>query len=498
MCILINPDASPKVRIKNTETTEIAMKPESIRRTVLLAGRFCMAVSSIFLSLYMSSNTAAGAHRNRELQENQIDRILKNYRQIEMDLPDVAKRVRTTGELRLSTEDGEFYIILTPHDVRGPNYRAEEVVGNGFRRPVVPEAIRTYRGTVLGMRGSEARFSVRNDTLEGIILTPDEWYLVEPMRNYDPSAGRNEIVIYRASDIMPESYGTCAASLAERIDRAHEYMIPQVMEAVGSIPGIAEGTISVAEVATEADYEYVTAFGSSASANNTILDIMNQVDGIYRTQVSVSLQVAFQHAWDTAGDPYTSTAPSTMLGEFRSYWTANFSSQPFDLAHMWTGKDMDGSTIGIAYVGVVCNARSYSFGVSQRFSPSPGKYILTAHEMGHNFGASHPDQATPPQTECSNTIMNSSVGTGTNFCSYSQTEINTHTAGNPSCLATVAHSCDVNDDGQLNAIDMQSLVNVILGIVSCPGNCDTNQDGSTNVLDVQLLLNIIIGTASCP
>jgi hypothetical protein len=474
------------------------MKPELTRHTILHAARFGVIVSFIFVSFCMSSNTAVGAYRARQSQESQIDQILKHYRQIEMDLPAVARRVRTAGELTLSTEDGTFNIILTPHDVRAPQYRAEEVVGNGFRRAVVPEAIRTYRGAVLGMPGSEARFSVRNDTLEGIILTPDEWYLVEPMRNYDPSARRNEIVIYRASDIVPESYGTCAASLAERINSAHEYLIPQAMEAVGSVPAIAEASIAVADVATEADYEYVTAFGSSASANNTILDIMNQVDGIYRTQLSVSLQVVYQHTWDTASDPYTSTAPSTMLGEFRSYWTANFSSQPFDLAHMWTGKDMDGSTIGIAYVGVVCNARSYSFGVSQRFSASPGKYILTAHEIGHNFGASHPDQATPPQTECSNTIMNSSVGTGTNFCAYSQTEINAHTAENSSCLATVSHSCDVNNDGQLNTIDMQSLINVILGIVSCPGNCDTNQDGSTNVLDVQLLLNIILGTASCP
>ena len=225
---------------------------------------------------------------------------------------------------------------------------------------------------------------------------------------------------------------------------------------------------------------------------------MNQVDGIYRTQLSVSLQVIYQHAWDTADDPYTSTAPSTLLGEFRSYWTANFSSQPYDLAHMWTGKDMDGSTIGIAYVGVVCSARSFSFGISQRYTASPGKYILTAHEIGHNFGASHPDQATPVPTGCSNTIMNSSLGTGTDFCQYSQTEITSYTAQYSSCLAEVSHTCDVNDDGELNAVDMQSLINVILGMIACPGDCDTNLDGGVNVLDVQLLLNIILGVAACP
>lgn len=466
------------------------MKPELLRRTSLNAVRFSVTVSLIFVFFCVFSNPAAGAFRTVKPVENPINLILKRYRQIEMDPVDVARRVRTTGELSLSTEDGLFNILLTPHDVRAPEYRAEEVLDFGITRSVIPEPIRTYRGTVLGIPGSEARFSIRDDSFEGIVLTPDEWYLVEPMRNYDPSAAGNRIVVYRASDIIPESYGTCAVTLAEKIAKVHDYLIPQVLKA-GS-------AISVADVATEADYEYVTAFGSSASANNTILDIMNQVDGIYRTQLSVSLQVIYQHAWDTADDPYTSTAPSTLLGEFRSYWTANFSSQPYDLAHMWTGKDMDGSTIGIAYVGVVCSARSFSFGISQRYTASPGKYILTAHEIGHNFGASHPDQATPVPTGCSNTIMNSSLGTGTDFCQYSQTEITSYTAQYSSCLAEVSHTCDVNDDGELNAVDMQSLINVILGMIACPGDCDTNLDGGVNVLDVQLLLNIILGVAACP
>jgi len=124
-----------------------------------------------------------------------------------------------------------------------------------------------------------------------------------------------------------------------------------------------------------------------------------------------------------------------MLTELQNYWNANFTAVPFDLAHMWTGKDMDGGTVGIAYLSVVCGARSYSYGISQRFSPAPGKYILAAHEIGHNFGTSHPDQATPPQTDCSNTIMNSSIGTGTTFCQFSRNEISSYLAVHSSCLA---------------------------------------------------------------
>jgi hypothetical protein len=161
---------------------------------------------------------------------------------------------------------------------------------------------------------------------------------------------------------------------------------------------------------------------------------MNQVSGIYETELGITLQVSYQHTWADEEDPYVSTSSSTIIVEFRNHWNSNFYSVPYDLAHMWTGKEMDGSTVGIAYLDVVCNARSYSYGVSQRFEAAPGKYVLSAHEIGHSFGATHPDQASPPQTECSNTIMNSFVVTGVTFCAFSRDEIQSHLAENSSCL----------------------------------------------------------------
>lgn len=455
---------------------------------VLMAGTLLSFLAGAFSG---PAGLAAGAAAQ---ESRRVDRYLKRYHRMQMDFEAVARRARTTGEFILPTEDGVLDLAIAPHDVRAPEYRAEAAGENGTTHAVAPEQPRTFRGAVPGIPGSEARFSIRDDSVEGIVLTPDAWYLVEPMRNYDPDSPPDEMVVYRASDIEPQAFGTCGTALAEQISdqifEVQETLNPQILAAGASL--------SVADFATEADYEFVTAHGGSASANNAILDIMNQVDGIYRVQLSISLQVVYQHTWEVADDPYTSTAPSAMLGEFRSYWSANHNSVPFDLAHMWTGKDMDGSTIGIAYLGVACNARSYSYGVSQRFNASPGKYILTAHEIGHNFGASHTENASPPQPDCANTVMNSSVGTGTNFCPYSRTEIGSHVAQNSSCLASAGGGCDVNNDGQMNVLDLQALANAVLGIAACPGDCDGNRDGSVNALDIQLQANIILGTASCP
>jgi hypothetical protein len=452
-------------------------------------------ISGFILLLSVISCTLTFLVRNAAAQQNRmVDRYLKRYRRIQMDPIAVARRVRTTGEFSLPTDDGEFQLALVPNDVRAPRYRAEAVGTDGVTRPVIPEQLHTFRGTAPGIPGTEARFSIRDDSVEGILLTANAWYLIEPMRHYDPASPADEMVVYRASDIEPLAFGTCGTALAEQIGsqifNIQETLVPQILAA--------SGLVAVADVATEADYEYVSVLGNSASANNSILDIMNQVDGIYQMQLSLSLRVVYQHTWESSADPYSSTAPATMLNEFRSYWTTNFNSVPFDLAHMWTGKDMDGSTVGIAYLGVACNARSYSYGVSQRFNASPGKYILTAHEIGHNFGAIHTEDANPPQTDCGNTIMNASIGTGTGFCPYSRNEISTHVTQNSSCLATVSNTCDINSDGQINVLDIQSLANTILGLAACPGNCDSNKDGSVNVLDVQLQANIVLGVATCP
>jgi hypothetical protein len=76
-----------------------------------------------------------------------VDRYLKRYRRLRMDPVTVASRVRATGEFSLPTDDGEFRLTLVPNDVRAPRYRAEAVGADGVTRPVVPEQLRTFRGT---------------------------------------------------------------------------------------------------------------------------------------------------------------------------------------------------------------------------------------------------------------------------------------------------------------------------------------------------------------
>ena len=53
-----------------------------------------------------------------------------------------------------------------------------------------------------------------------------------------------------------------------------------------------------------------------------------------------------------------------------------------------SGYDLAGSTIGLAYVGVMCSQSAISVNQDQHSSYTKIGTLI-AHELGHNFGMSH-------------------------------------------------------------------------------------------------------------
>src|SRR5205814_1974620 len=125
----------------------------------------------------------------------------------------------------------------------------------------------------------------------------------------------------------------------------------------------------------------------------------NQVDGLYRQELGITFKVNYQHTWANSDDPYSATAADQMLYEFTNYWNANMSGQARDVAHMWTNRTMDGNIVGVAWLGTVCADVNHAYGVSLRFADVL-KSSISAHEIGHNFGATHPDDRNPHHELC--------------------------------------------------------------------------------------------------
>jgi hypothetical protein len=65
--------------------------------------------------------------------------------------------------------------------------------------------------------------------------------------------------------------------------------------------------------------------------------------------------------------------------------------------------------------------------------------------------------------------------------------------------ATAPCKCDLNNDTKTDALDLQIMVNAILGISTpAAGTGDLNGDGRIDALDLQILSNVILGLRSCP
>ncbi|MEM7204423.1 MAG: M12 family metallo-peptidase [Planctomycetota bacterium] len=266
---------------------------------------------------------------------------------------------------------------LRRHEMRTPGFRLLVDDGTALRE-ATPAPCTTYRGELPGGMGRVAASLVGDGTVRATILWRDAMWSVQPLRDAVPGAPGPLHVVYRQRDLdlPPVRCGTTGLAPAAPP--------PPAAAALGS-------SFEVAELAIDADEPYYRALGSSTVAvQNDVTAVMNAVDAIYQRDVRVT------HAITTiivrTAPVYTTSDPGGLLNEFRDRWNMSHGAVPRDVAHLFTGRTRYTSTIGIASLGVVCNiGRAYGLSFT-RFSSSMGSRVgLTAHELGHNWGASHCD-----------------------------------------------------------------------------------------------------------
>ena len=398
-------------------------------RTSLLLLVAATTLVAVCASAYYSRRVSAQKVRNQVEQD--LERVFANHEELTIDPQAIASRVKDTGRMSLKTRSNDFEIQLRLNDLRAPNYHAEEVGPDGIARPVEMPAVNTYKGNVEGIWASDARFTVKDDQIEGLIVTPAESFYLESARKYSPTAEATDYVIYKASDVRPEITRSCADTLGEKVNANAKQLMSS---AASKLQPAGFSPFKVAEIATEADFEYTSALGGSAAANSDILSIMNQIQAIYERDVGLTFTVSFQHTWNTVNDPYTANGDAVaILQEFATYWNASFAASRGDVAHMWTGRDL-GGWAGVAWNGVACRVPANSYGISDLETIAPFRVGIPAHEIGHNFNASHSDG----QTGCDSTLM-VAVQDPSNqltFCQFSIDEMTNFINSNSACLST--------------------------------------------------------------
>jgi len=243
---------------------------------------------------------------------------------------------------------------------------------------------------------------------------------------------------YRGACGSAVGSASIAEAVAPHAEEAHEYTVMPIAQDGTPVENTDSGEATatkVVTISTDADPEWYAKYGESSNA--VIASILNSAEAIYEGQLGIRFRLVKQHVY-TQTSPYTMTDSAALLKAFTSNAEnrANLGTSgaefhdEVDLKHLFTGKDMDGSVIGIAYIGTVCAAPALAFGVTQSYvdAATPG---IFAHEVGHNFGGFH-------DVSDRGGLMYPSISipSATRFSSVSVKEISDHLSRYNECIST--------------------------------------------------------------
>ena len=161
--------------------------------------------------------------------EADLDGYFAHHELLQMNTQTVAQKLRKTGHLSLATAEVNFEVDLQPHDLRASNYRAEEFGSENVGHRVDVGPIRTFKGHArVGHRGNqlqepgEARFTIDETRVEGLIITPSEHYFVEPAKRFSEAALSDDYVIYKESEVVAGTTAECGVTLSEQVNQRAE------------------------------------------------------------------------------------------------------------------------------------------------------------------------------------------------------------------------------------------------------------------------------------
>jgi len=339
-------------------------------------------------------------------------------------------------------DDEWVTLLLHPYSNRTEGYRVLVQDGaNGFVE-VEPGPVRTMRGMVLELDGSRAAGSLLEDGLYARIDIEGETYWIQPLDETVEGVQDGDHVLYAAADVPPVD-GACgvpdelpgfAPAAGDELGFARK-VIASTLPGFNGLPGsggAVAGGPCVAELACDADTEYFQDYGSVSAVESRINSVINTVNAQYEAQVGITHQITTILV-RTSSDPYTSTDAQTRLCQFITEWTNNQQGIQRDVAHLFTGAELNGGTIGIAAdigdTGICQNIGSCvggTFGTQGSYCLSQSDFNgifgcatdLTAHELGHLWGAFHcscPSFTMNPSITCANQFSGGSINSILNY-----------------------------------------------------------------------------------
>ncbi|MGE0114579.1 MAG: M12 family metallo-peptidase [Steroidobacteraceae bacterium] len=282
--------------------------------------------------------------------------------------------------------------------------------------------IELLRGTLENKPLSWVRLTRTATGTHGLIWDGVELHVVAPSNEVRSAlaislpAPNSDSIIFKLSDTTADLGAEYCGSM-RKTDTAPNTGLATYQALTSSLSGQVtasggEPTLRL-EIQVLGDAAFRAQYSSDQAALDAIMVRLNNVDGIFTAQMGLEVQATDVQIYSS--DPATlssSTNADTLLssvGQLR-HDTPGMSS--YAATHLFTGRDLDGNTLGAGYIGNICNAR---YGASLSELRDRGAWIdslVAAHELGHQLGAVHDGTgvcaSTPAQTNLMSAQINGS------------------------------------------------------------------------------------------
>jgi hypothetical protein len=286
-------------------------------------------------------------------------------------------------------------------DIMAPGGKVVLASADGEREVEAPDLI-ILAGSVVGVPGSSAFLGLSPHGCNGILEIDGHRHIISP----GPHGAGLPTVVFDL-DALPEGAinwrdFSCGLDLLQHPPK------PGAGKAGGG--GAAALPCRIAQIAIETDYEYTqNAFGGNTEASAAYaLTLLAADSEIYTKDINTRFEIPFLRIWADDTDMYTGPSSVDRLYQMQAHWSANMQNVDRTLTTMLTA--VRGDTGGIAWLAVLCS-KDWGYSLSdyiEGYFPYPlvdhshqnWDLMVTAHELGHNFGAPHTHDLNPVIDGC--------------------------------------------------------------------------------------------------